>query len=119
MSRAKRRVGWVAAVLFAAAATLTGMLLQAALRDTWQVRSLPERVMEWLLLFVPLDLFESGLARLGSNAKEIALAGTMAGMVAILFGLGVLVLRAGWSEWRLLGLGLALWLVGMVVVMPV
>ena len=33
-------------------------LLQNLLRDSWQVRTLPERVMEWLLLFVPLDLFE-------------------------------------------------------------
>src|SRR5438270_685572 len=37
------------------------MLLQNVLRDTWQIRTLPERIMEWLLLYVRLDLFERAL----------------------------------------------------------
>jgi DMSO/TMAO reductase YedYZ molybdopterin-dependent catalytic subunit len=105
--------------VIAAAATLVTMLLQNFLRDTWQIRTLPERVMEWLLLFVPLDLFERGLAAFGSDAKEVALTGTIVGMAVLLFALGLLALRAGWPGWRILGLGIGLWLLVMLVVMPV
>jgi len=94
------------------------MVLQNVVRDTWQVRTLPERVMEWLLLFVPLDLFERGLRQLGPDAKEVALGGTIGGMAVVLLVVGALAVRAGWSGWRLLGLGGALWLVAMAVVMP-
>ena len=79
--------------------------LQNVIRDTWQIRTLHERVEEWLLLFVPLDLFERGLQQLGSDAKEVALTGTLVGMAALLIALGALALRAGWTTWRLLGLG--------------
>jgi DMSO/TMAO reductase YedYZ molybdopterin-dependent catalytic subunit len=114
-----RRVSWGFAILFAALATLVALWLQNILRDTWQIRSLPERVMEWLLLFVPLNLFERGLAQYGADAKEIALTGTVVGMALLLFLLGLVGLRAGWSGWRLLILGLVMWLIAMVVVMPV
>src|SRR5438093_6032361 len=40
----------------AALAAWAGMTL---LRYTLQVRSVPERLMEWLLVFVPLDVFEA------------------------------------------------------------
>ena len=43
------------------------------LRATLQVRTVPERLMEWLLLLVPLDLFEAGLRRFGFAAKQYAL----------------------------------------------
>jgi DMSO/TMAO reductase YedYZ molybdopterin-dependent catalytic subunit len=75
--------------------------------------------MEWLLLFIPLDLFEQGLAHFGADAKELALTGTQVGMVVVLFAVGALVLRAGWTGWRLIALGVGLWLFTMVVVMPV
>src|SRR5919201_2543132 len=115
----RRRLGWLPALLTAAGATLTALLLQNFLRANWQVRTLPERIMEWLLLFVPLDLFERGLAQFGADAKEIALTATVIGMTVVLFLLGVLGLRGGWSGWRLLGLGIVLWLITMLVVMPV
>jgi DMSO/TMAO reductase YedYZ molybdopterin-dependent catalytic subunit len=114
-----RRVSWGFAILFATLATLVAMLLQNVVRDTWQIRTLPERVMEWLLLFVPLDLFERGLARYGADAKEIALTGTVLGMALVLFLIGLLALRTGWSGWRLLGLGAGLWLLTMLVIMPI
>jgi len=95
------------------------LVLQNVLRDTWQIRTLPERVEEWLLLFVPLDLFERGLQQLGANAKEVALVGTGLAMLALLLGVGALALRAGWTSWRLLGLGIGLWLFAMAIVMPV
>jgi len=105
--------------LLAVLASLAAMGLQQVARQVWQIRTLPERVMEWLLLFVPLDLFERGLQRFGANAKEIAQAAVTLGMAGLLAGIGVLVLRAGWSTWRILGLGLVLWFLAMGVIMPV
>src|SRR5579864_8078086 len=86
--RARRVPGWRASGV-AAVATLGAMLVQQAVSNAWQVRSLPERTMETLLVFVPLDLFERGLQQFGANAKDIALVGTYVGMAAVL-------LVAGW-----------------------
>ncbi|HLZ27773.1 MAG TPA: molybdopterin-dependent oxidoreductase [Chloroflexota bacterium] len=110
---------WVPALVFSAIASGTALWLQNVLRDTWQIRTLPERVEEWLLLFVPLDLFEQGLQRLGADAKEVALFGTVVGMTALLVALGTFALRVNWTSWRLLGLGVGMWLVAMAGVMPV
>jgi len=65
-----RKTRRVPALVFSAIASGTALWLQNVLRDTWQIRTLPERVEEWLLLFVPLDLFEQGLQRLGSVPKR-------------------------------------------------
>jgi DMSO/TMAO reductase YedYZ molybdopterin-dependent catalytic subunit len=111
--------GWIYAIIVSCLASGAAFILQTLLRDIWQIRTLPERVMEWLLLFVPLDLFERGLGQLGSNAKEVALVGTITGMLALLVAIGVVVLRAGWTSWSLVGLGLGMWLLTMAVVMPV
>jgi DMSO/TMAO reductase YedYZ molybdopterin-dependent catalytic subunit len=92
--------------------------LQNLVRDTWQIRTLPERVMEWLLLFVPLDLFERGLAQFGADAKEVGLTAALLGMAVLLAVIGALALHVDWRGRRLLGLGLAMWLVTMGVVMP-
>jgi DMSO/TMAO reductase YedYZ molybdopterin-dependent catalytic subunit len=113
------RPGWLPALLVGCVASGLALVLQNVLRDAWQVRTLPERVMEWLLLFVPLDLFERGVQQLGGDAKEAALAGTVVGMGVLLAAFGALALRAGWTGWRLLGLSLALWVVTMAIVMPV
>jgi DMSO/TMAO reductase YedYZ molybdopterin-dependent catalytic subunit len=113
------RPGWLVALLIGCMASGIALVLQSILRDTWQIRTLPERVMEWLLLFVPLDVFERGVQQLGGNAKEVALAGTVVGMAVILTAIGTLTVRAGWTSWQLLGMGLALWGVAMGVVMPV
>src|SRR6266851_2036578 len=113
------RPGWRAALLVSCLASGIALVLQSVLRDVWQIRTLPERVMEWLLLFVPLDLFERGVQRLGVAAKEVALTGTVVGMAVLLAAIGALTLRAGWTSWRLLGSSLALWAVAMAIVMPV
>jgi DMSO/TMAO reductase YedYZ molybdopterin-dependent catalytic subunit len=107
------------ALLVGASASAVAMLLQNLLRSLWQVRSLPERVMEWLLLFVPLDLFETGLAQFGANAKELALTLSVVGMAILLASLGALLIVRGWQGWRLLTVGLGLWLLTMLVLMPV
>jgi DMSO/TMAO reductase YedYZ molybdopterin-dependent catalytic subunit len=113
------RPGWVNSLFVGLVAGLIALLLQDLLRAAWQLRSLPERVMEWLLLFVSPDLFERGVGQFGAVAKEIGLTATTVGMVAILALIGAVVLRAAWSSWRLLGLGLVLWLVTMLAIMPI
>src|SRR5258708_1614363 len=113
------RGGWFSAIVTSAIASGAALELQTIARDVWQVRSLPERVMEWLLLFVPLDLFERALGQLGSNAKEVALASAVVGMAVVLAAIGTLGLRAEWSGWSLLGLGLGIWLLTMAVAMPI
>jgi DMSO/TMAO reductase YedYZ molybdopterin-dependent catalytic subunit len=110
---------WLAALAIGCLASGVAMLLQNVLRGAWQIRSLPERVEEWLLLFVPLNLFEQGLARFGADAKELALTGTAIGMAVVLAVIGALAIRAGWRGWALLGLGVGLWLLTMLVAMPI
>jgi DMSO/TMAO reductase YedYZ molybdopterin-dependent catalytic subunit len=112
------RPTWLLSLLVGCAATALTLRLQVLIRDVWQIRTLPERVMEWLLLFVPLDLFERGLQRFGSNAKEVALVGTVIGMAIVLLLIGSYALHSNWSSWRLLGIGFGLWLFGMAVVQP-
>ncbi len=105
------------AVGVALAATLVAMLLQQSIRMAWQVRTLPERVMETLLVLVPLDLFERGLQQFGANAKDIALAGAYVGMAALLFVVGFFTVRR-LNGWLALLVGLGLWLLAMIIVMP-
>src|SRR6476620_9851267 len=69
-------VGGLIAALVLAASTLL-------LRSTLQVRSVPERLVEWLLLFVPPSLFEAGLQRLGFDAKTYALYLTIQAILAL------------------------------------
>jgi DMSO/TMAO reductase YedYZ molybdopterin-dependent catalytic subunit len=113
------RVAWVPSVVLGGLATAVALLLQNLLRDTWQIRTLPERVMEWALLFIPLDLFERGLARFGADAKGLALMATFAGMAVGLVAIGTLAVRMGLPSERLLGLGVGMWLFTMAVVMPI
>src|SRR5579884_3454602 len=84
---------WPYALLVALCATAVALLLQQAIRAAWQVRTLPERVMERLLVFVPLDVFERGLERFGANAKDLALLGTLIGMSLALVAIGAVVVH--------------------------
>ena len=61
------------ALLGGAVAAAAGGLTMLLLRSAVQVRTLPERLLEWLLLYVPLDLFEKGLQQFGFDAKRYAL----------------------------------------------
>ena len=113
-----QRPSWwlaLAGGLAAASAVGLGLLL---IRSALQVRSVPERVLEWLLLFVPLDVFESGLQRFGFSAKRYALYFAIALMLALLTWLGAVALRRRWSLPVLLGLGIGVWLFTMLVIMP-
>jgi Oxidoreductase molybdopterin binding domain len=79
--RAVSRPGWLVSVLVGGLATAVALLLQALIRDVWQIRTVPERVMEWLLLFVPLSLFERGLLR---DVLDLA-GGLKPGVVSLAF----------------------------------
>ncbi|MBV8714028.1 MAG: molybdopterin-dependent oxidoreductase [Chloroflexi bacterium] len=92
-----------------------GMLL---LRSTVGVRSIPERLMEWLLLFVPPGLFEAILQRFGFDAKRYGLDAAVLLALAALAWIGYEALWRGWSLPALGALGPALWLVVMLVIMP-
>ncbi|MCA1645361.1 MAG: molybdopterin-dependent oxidoreductase [Chloroflexi bacterium] len=105
---------WLGAAAAAAAAGLVMWLI----RVTLQVRSIPERLLEWLLLFVPLDVFESALQRFGFSSKVYALYLAILIMLGLLACLGAVALRRGWPVLSLLGIGVGLWLFTMVVIMP-
>jgi DMSO/TMAO reductase YedYZ molybdopterin-dependent catalytic subunit len=106
------------AAIGGAAAAIAAGVAMAILRWALLVRTVPERMMEWLLLFVPLDLFEAGLLRLGFDAKRYALYAAIAGMLVALGALGTLALRRRWSTGAILALGLGLWLFVMLIVLP-
>jgi DMSO/TMAO reductase YedYZ molybdopterin-dependent catalytic subunit len=101
--------------ILAAIVAGVGMLL---LRATLEVRSVPERVMELLLVFVPPGLFESMLRQFGFDAKRYALDGAILVLLACLAGVGYVALRRGWSYLHLAGLAVGFWLIVMLVIMP-
>jgi DMSO/TMAO reductase YedYZ molybdopterin-dependent catalytic subunit len=105
-------VGGILAALLAG----IGMLF---LRSALQVRTVPERVMEWLLLFIPLGTFEAILQRFGFDAKRYALGLAVAVTLVLLALLGYVILRRRWSIWAIAAMGVGLWLGIMLVVMPV
>src|SRR5260221_1155280 len=105
---------WAGGIAAAVAAGLAMYLIRALL----QVRSIPERILEWLLLFVPLDVFESALQRFGFSAKVYSLYLAVLIMLGLLAWLGAGALQRRWPPLVLLGLGLGLWLFTMLVIMP-
>ncbi|HEV8637413.1 MAG TPA: molybdopterin-dependent oxidoreductase [Chloroflexota bacterium] len=112
----RARPSWPIAVLMAVVATLVAFGLMQWARAAYQVRTLPERLLEWVLLFIPLDLFERGLQRFGAGAKTLALNATVAVLLLALLVLGALAVRAGTRAIALTTVGL--WLFAMGVVMP-
>jgi DMSO/TMAO reductase YedYZ molybdopterin-dependent catalytic subunit len=111
------RTGWRAALSLGIPATVVAMGLMFWARQTYQIRTLPERIMDWALQFIPLDLFEQGLEQFGTSAKEIALIGTYVGMAVVLVVLAALALRRG--PGAIAGLTIGIWLLAMAVIMPV
>jgi DMSO/TMAO reductase YedYZ molybdopterin-dependent catalytic subunit len=111
-------MSWVRAIGASLLATSVAMGLMFWARAVFQVRTLPERVMEWLLLFVPLDTFEQGIRTFGPQAKVLALYGGIAVMSASLFGLGLLALRRRWPGPAILAMALILFIIAMAGIMP-
>jgi DMSO/TMAO reductase YedYZ molybdopterin-dependent catalytic subunit len=87
-------------------------------RALFGIRTLPERVLEWTLLFVSPEMLESMLGRFGTQAKVYGLVGAVAGMVAILTVLGTLLLRHTRSPAWIVASGLLLYLAAMAGIMP-
>jgi DMSO/TMAO reductase YedYZ molybdopterin-dependent catalytic subunit len=113
------RLSWVASLVIAVTATIASMATMFWLRTAYQIRTLPERVMEWVLLFVSPDTLEQGLSQFGAQAKVYALYVAVAGMALILLALGTMLVRLVRSPWALLASGPVLFLVAMAVIMPV
>lgn len=111
-------MSWIRAGITSLVASALAMGLMFWARSAFQVRTLPERLMEWLLLFVPLDAFAQGIQDFGPQAKVFALYGGIGIMSAALFGLGLLALRRRWPGTAILGLALALFVVAMAGIMP-
>jgi DMSO/TMAO reductase YedYZ molybdopterin-dependent catalytic subunit len=63
---------WPRAVAVSGPATPAALAVMYWLRAAFQVRTLPERLLEWILLFVPLSVSERGLQRFGAEAKVLA-----------------------------------------------
>jgi DMSO/TMAO reductase YedYZ molybdopterin-dependent catalytic subunit len=116
---AHRATAWVGTILGAMVATAAAIAAMFWLRFAYQIRTLPERVMEWVLLFVSPQTLEQGISQFGASAKVYALYVAVAGMAAILLALGVALLRSRGSPWLLAASGPVLYLVAMGVVMPV
>ena len=117
-SSSSERPDLLVSVLGGLLSSATSGATMALMRWTLQVRTVPERVLEWVLLFVPPDVFEAAIQRFGFDAKRYALYGAIAGMLTLLAGLGTCALRQRWSGRVLLALGLGLWLFTMLVIMP-
>src|SRR5579864_2316413 len=75
-----------------AAAVAIGLMFLA--RGVYEIRTLPERIMEWLLLFIPPDLFEKGPQTLGATAKDVALDAAYVVMAAALCALAIIAIRS-------------------------
>ena len=110
-------IEWKYAIAASVAATAAAVGLMQLWRSIYQIRTLPERVMEWVLVFVPLDLFEQGLVAFGSAAKVLALGGAIVFMAAALLAVGAGAMRSGPIAVGAATIGL--WLFAMGVVMPV
>ena len=113
------RPGWPTSLAIGGTATVAAMATMFWLRTAYQIRTLPERVMEWVLLFVSPDALEQGLAQFGAQAKVYALYVAVAGMAAILLATGAVLIRYGRSPWAELAVGPALYLVAMGGIMPI
>ena len=121
MARAVARkgsMGWLIALGGSLLATLLTIGLMFWARDHFQVRTLPERMLEYALLFVTPENFEKGLAALGDQAKVVGLYAATAIMGLMLLGLGLVALGRRWSALAVAALAPLLYLVAMAGIMP-
>ncbi|MFN8523991.1 MAG: molybdopterin-dependent oxidoreductase [Chloroflexota bacterium] len=112
-------MAWPSTLLTAAAAAAAAVALMFVARALSQIRTLPERVMEWALLFISPDTFEAGIQRFGQDAKYYGLYVAVAGTALILLAIGTAALRRAPTPLWLLVTAPLLYLVAMGVVMPV
>jgi hypothetical protein len=105
----------ITAALAGLAATAVATVLMFWLRGIFQIRTLPERLTEWALLFVPPEQFELAITTFGTQAKVYALYGAVIAMALVLTAIGAVAAQSRVGPWVAGG---ALWLLAMVVVMP-
>ncbi len=117
MQQASKPLSWPLALLVSIAASAVAIGLMYWARSAYQIRTLPERVMEWALLFVPPALFEKGIQTFSTEAKVLALEVAFAGMALALVVIGTLVVRR--STLAVVVAAALLWLFAMAVVMPI
>ena len=63
-----RPIGWPTALIGGALASAAALWLMFWFRSVFQIRTLPERALEYSLLFVPPDQFEAAVTRYGPDA---------------------------------------------------
>ena len=90
------RAGLVGPLLGGVAAAVGAVGTMALLRSTLQVRTVSERLLEWVLLLVPPGLLEAALQRFGFDAKRYALYIAILATLATLTVLGTVVLGRRW-----------------------
>jgi DMSO/TMAO reductase YedYZ molybdopterin-dependent catalytic subunit len=117
-SRSEVAMPWRRALVGGAGAAIAAGSMMTLARSAGQVRSLPERMLEWMLLFVPLDMFGAMLGAFGFEAKLYALYGSVLFSLAGLTLGGAFALRSGLQRPALAAIGPALWLFAMIIVMP-
>lgn len=99
-------------------ASLAAGAVMLLMRLLLQVRTVPERALEALLLLTPPDVFEAALLRFGYDAKRLGLVVVAVVMLILLAALGGWAIQRRWSIGALTGTGLILWVFVMVVIMP-
>ena len=109
---------WAQATLASIYASGLALGLMFWARLSFQIRTLPERVMEAVLRLVPPAQFEASIDRFGPAGKDYALYATTAGVFVTLVVIGVLALRFMRRPTDLLALGLALYFLAMAVIAP-
>src|SRR5579859_2122266 len=117
MSSSGIPLSWWNAVLFGIPASTVAILLMFWARSAYQIRTLPERMMEWALQFVPTAAFEQGIQTFGTGAKELALIGNYVGFAITLIVIAALALRTGPRAFVVVAI--ATWLLAMAIVMPI
>ena len=99
-------------------ASLAAAVVMLVMRLALQVRTVPERTLEAVLLFTPPELFEAGLQRYGFDAKRYARALAVGATLMLLAGVGAWAIRRRWSVGHIMLLSLIFWLLVMLVIMP-
>ncbi|MBV8085436.1 MAG: hypothetical protein JO247_11540, partial [Chloroflexi bacterium] len=81
-------MSWLRSTLAALAGAGLALALMYWARAAFQLRTLPERLMETFLLVIPPDQFEAAIERFGPMAKDFALIGTYVVMALVLAVIG-------------------------------
>ncbi|MBV8083636.1 MAG: molybdopterin-dependent oxidoreductase [Chloroflexi bacterium] len=114
----RRPVSWLRSTLAALAGGGLALGLMYWARAAFQLRTLPERLMETFLLVIPPDQFEAAIERFGPMAKDFALIGTYVVMALVLAVIGACAARY-LPVWGILGMGVVLWLLAGAVIFPI